>query len=540
MLRPLAVLVNGTLMVFLALAVDVLGAQQEAPGTVAIQPEAPHSATPPESAPTLAERANLAANTARELAQQAETAARKVKTAPDAKSARDAASAAAAYASLADAQVAAIVALLKLANLSEPGLVNEVTTANSEAVTAAKAAHSAATLAYNSVNSANNTTWTCAFNWNDCDWQYWVIGGGEESASSSQDSQTNPFVSLFVRAPVDNRNGSVWLLARFLGAANANNTNNVVTAVQSATGSTATSGLPQIGTALDYVFGVQHDWFMPSPDHPYSGGFSIGGIVGFGATTPLSAQHATTAYVVPAYGSNECNGLLSRFPSSRGQLGLPTQPNSPYITTTTISGSGTSSTTTSGPYCIINPVSFTSTTTSNGSTSTMTVSGTAQTDLAFAPEDRNSFLLKYMIGVRLINRWHNKDGPNAKCATDTSDTRCTRTVVDLTVGQDEAITGGMLRHFVGKTEAAFPIPGATSICFFGSASIRLSRSQNQSPLILQPATVVTSSPSPPATTSVPSSTTWVLPLTQPNRDFYRIGIGVDLTSLLAKAFSPKS
>jgi hypothetical protein len=375
------------------------------------------------------------------------------------------------------------------------------------------------------------------FAWTDCDWQYWVIGGGEESALSSQDSQTNPFVSLFVRAPTDNRNGSLWLLARFLGAANANNTNNIVAATQSATGSSSTSGLPQVGTAVDYTIGFQHDWFKPSSGSPGKGAFTIGGIVGFGATTPLSAQHATTAYVVPAYGTNECDELLMRFPSSGGHTGLPTQPSTPYITTTTTPSGGTATTTTSGPFCIINPVPITTTTTSNGSTSTVTVSGAALTDIAFAPEDRNSFLLKYFAGVRLVNRWHNKEGNGAHCA---SDTPCTRTVVDLTLGQDEAITGGMLRHFVGKAEAVFPIPKATSISFFGSASLRFSRNQNQSPLILQPAMIVTSSPTPPATISLPSTSTWILPLTQPNRDFYRVGIGIDLTDVLAKAFTPKS
>ena len=436
-------------------------------------------------------------------------------------------------AALSAKQAALEVEAAKLRNVKN---ADAVIAANARAAAAAKAAREArdvaARIAAPKVNP--KVSFTCTFNWNDCDWQYWVIGGGEESALSSQDSQTNPFVSLFVRAPTDNRNGSLWLLARFLGAANANSTGNVVAATQSALGSSSTSGLPQVGTAVDYTIGFQHDWFQPSekPFESEKGGFTIGGIVGFGATTPLSAQHATTAYVVPSFGTNECDELLKRFPSSRA--GLPVQPSTPYIITTTTPSGGTATTMTSGPFCIINPVPITTTTTSNGSTSTVTVSGTSQTDIAFAPEDRNSFLLKYFLGVRLINRWHNQD--DTVCGTKAPKVPCTRTVVDLTVGQDEAITGGMLRHFVGKAEAVFPVPKATSICFFGSASMRLSRNQNLSPLILQPATIVTSSPTPPATILLPSTSTWILPLTQPNRDFYRIGIGVDLTDLISKAF----
>ncbi len=371
----------------------------------------------------------------------------------------------------------------------------------------------------------------CQYQFNDCDWQYTLMGGAEESSLSAQDSETNALVSLFVRGPWNVRTGSVWSLVRFLGAANANNTNNVVAAFTTATGSSSSSGLPQVGTALDYAVGYEYDWFHPNSDNPGSGQFTLGAIVAFGATTPLSAQHATTAYVVPAWGTNECSQLISRFPSSAGSSSLPAQPSSPYITTTVTPTSGTATTTSAGPYCIINnrPVTTTS------SAGTTLVSGTAQTDIAFAPEDRNSFLLKYAAGIRLITRF-NAPG-TAFCGTSSAPNVgvCSRGIVDFTFGQDQAITGGILRHFVAKSDVNFPIP-KTSVYFFGSAAIRFTRNQNFSPLILQPATIVASSPTPPATIAVPSSTTWVLPLTQPNRDFYRLGLGLDLGSALTKIF----
>lgn len=375
----------------------------------------------------------------------------------------------------------------------------------------------------------------CQYHFNDCDWKYTVTGGAEEAALSAQDSQTNAFASLFVRGPWNIRGGSVWSLVRFLGAANANNTNNVVSAFTTATGSSSSSGLPQVGTALDYAVGYEYDWFHPNKNNPNTGQFTLGAIAAWGATTPLSAQHATTAYVVPAWGTNECNELIRRFPSSAGSSGLPAQPSSPYITTTVTPTTGTATTTSVGPYCIINnqPIATTS------STGATVVSGTAQTNIAFAPEDRNSFLLKYMAGIRLITRVNAANTTTCGTSSDPNVGVCSRWIVDLTVGQDESITGGMLRHYVAKSDVSFPIPG-TSVYFFGSAAIRFTRNQDFSPLILQPATIVASSPTPPATITVPSGTTWVLPLTQPNRDFYRIGVGLDLGSALGKIFKTSS
>lgn len=388
----------------------------------------------------------------------------------------------------------------------------------------------------------------CSHRFNDCDWMYSVTGGAEESALSAQDSQTNPFISLFVRAPWNIRFGSGWLQARFLGAANANNTNNVVAAYQSATGTTSTSGLPQVGTALDYIFGFEHDFFQPTAKNPARGMFTLGIIGAFGATTPLSAQHATTAYIVPAYGSNECTQLLLRFPSTGVPSGLPAEPSTyPNITTTVVTAptptGGNPAPTSTGPYCIINGgpngMGIATTTSSGSATTVTTVSGIQIQDIAFAPEDRNSFLLKYMGGVRLINRWltdSSKDG----CGTDTQNKKvpCTRSVVDFTLGQDESITGGSLRHFVFKAEAIFPIPN-TTVYFFGSSALRLEGNKYYSPLILQPATIVPTGAAPPATITVPSANTWILPLTQPDRDFYRIGLGIDLGAALAKAFGGK-
>jgi hypothetical protein len=372
----------------------------------------------------------------------------------------------------------------------------------------------------------------CQYKFNDCDWHYILTGGGEESELSSQSSETTAVVTFFWRQPTNIRAASGWLEARFLGAPNANSTQNLVSAFQTATGSSSTSALSQVGYALDYVIGIEHDWFQPKRNplsghvqgrsNPGSGMFTVGPIAYFGATTPLSSQSATIAYQIPAYGTNECNQILARYSSS--PYNLPKQPSSPYITTTAVTGGSNPSTTTttSGPYCIINPVPIA--TTSGGVTTT--VSGTAIQDLAFAPGDRHSFLLKYGLGLRLVNRLTDDQGDYCS-----NNYPCLRDIVDLVVGQDEAITGGMLRHWVLKTDATIPL-WRTNAYFFGSGDIRFLRNQNFTPLVLQPASIVASSPNPPTSITIPSSNTWTLPLVQPNRDFYRIGLGVDLTSVV--------
>jgi hypothetical protein len=55
----------------------------------------------------------------------------------------------------------------------------------------------------------------------------------------------------------------------------------------------------------------------------------------------------------------------------------------------------------------------------------------------------------------------------------------------------------------------------------------LQSNQNLPPLILQ---------TPPTTVTVPSPTVIVLPLRQPNRDYYRIGVGLNINQLWCKAF----
>lgn len=359
-----------------------------------------------------------------------------------------------------------------------------------------------------------------------------LVAGAEQSALSSEDTEFNAFVQSFALLPLTT-NAKLWLELRLLGTATASSTLNLQSAVQSATGESSSSALSQVGAAVDYTIGWEHKipWLLQESAQKLSF------IVGLGATTPLSSQHATVAYQVPAYGSNECSLIFQRYTLKNGYTALPAQPTDatgapyPYIVTkTTLSSTGTTTTSVSNPYCIINPVPYTTSTTANGVTATAVVSGTAIQDLAFAPADRSDFLVKYLTGFRYSIAPKNASGSS----DDATANKLTpnRLTLDATFGQNEAITGGMLRHFVVTTDAVVNV--WQSVYFIGSASLRVNRDVVFSPLLLQPASIVTSSATPPGSTTVPMNSTWVLPLKQPDRDFYRFGVAVDVSATLKK------
>jgi hypothetical protein len=96
------------------------------------------------------------------------------------------------------------------------------------------------------------------------------------------------------------------------------------------------------------------------------------------------------------------------------------------------------------------------------------------------------------------------------------------------VGQEQAIPGGIARHLVVKLDGVHPLPiGDSKILYlFGSVSMRFAHNVNQDPLILATADA-TQAP-------VPSASTALLPLRQSDRDFYRLGIGLNLSVIFDK------
>lgn len=104
----------------------------------------------------------------------------------------------------------------------------------------------------------------------------------------------------------------------------------------------------------------------------------------------------------------------------------------------------------------------------------------------------------------------------------------------FTLGRDEAITSGVFQSAVARFDAFYPLPVGQSdgrfkfLYLFATSTLRLSRSANRVPLVLEgaPSTVKGSEDS----VAIVSTGT--------NRDTYRIGIGVDLVNLMRSFFKP--
>ena len=99
--------------------------------------------------------------------------------------------------------------------------------------------------------------------------------------------------------------------------------------------------------------------------------------------------------------------------------------------------------------------------------------------------------------------------------------------LDVGIGQNEFVTGGKLKGPVMRIDGFFPLPydGLKFINIFGTAMMRPGHSVIGIPLLLQPA---------PEGTVVPAANVGLVALPQPNRDYYRVGFGIDLMSLIQK------
>jgi hypothetical protein len=104
-------------------------------------------------------------------------------------------------------------------------------------------------------------------------------------------------------------------------------------------------------------------------------------------------------------------------------------------------------------------------------------------------------------------------------------------MLDITFGQNSAVTGGQLRHFVVGIDGSYRLKLKTSALYiFGSANLKVGGPKYAStPFILEP-----------AESSVKlTDNNVIITSRQLNRDFYRIGVGVDLIELFSPKEQPK-
>ncbi|HEV2711396.1 MAG TPA: hypothetical protein VGU67_14360 [Edaphobacter sp.] len=320
--------------------------------------------------------------------------------------------------------------------------------------------------------------------------QYIFVGGVEQSGYSSQALSTEPFIQIYIEGPVHSRQLSnkkflsvdAWGRVRLLGAPQPS-TNGIASTFTDPTGTITKQDFTKVGQSMDVIGGGQI--FVNKMSSSF-GQLSL--IAWAGTTTPLSSQNVAYTFKTPAVNTLECQQLLIKFTRATGYSpGLTADP--------------------SGKVCIANGT-------------------TAVTDIAFANQDRTNFLFKWGAGIRTQAA--------VSCTTNRVDCIKALALLDVTVGQDATVTRGLVRHFLAKADGLLPIPTGNNTAYlylFGSVYTRFTRNRNSAPLILAAET---------AQPSLPSPSVIVLPLVQPDRDYFRLGVGLNLKQIFQKMFSPST
>jgi hypothetical protein len=151
--------------------------------------------------------------------------------------------------------------------------------------------------------------------------------------------------------------------------------------------------------------------------------------------------------------------------------------------------------------------------------------------IAFISPDRDRFLRQYFGGLRLKTYTYDKtDDKGVRAAGNPEEIQNVfPAMLDVTFGQSEAVTGGKLVKFVLGIDGFYPLPFPDKYRFlylFGTAKFKVGGPKTISkPLILDTAA---------SSVKVTDTTAFIADPVSSNRDFYRIGFGVDLLELFRK------
>jgi len=134
----------------------------------------------------------------------------------------------------------------------------------------------------------------------------------------------------------------------------------------------------------------------------------------------------------------------------------------------------------------------------------------------FTIPDRDRFFRQYFAGMRL--KTHYFDAANRPLERPPA-------ILDLAYGQNEAVTRGRLYGGVVRVEAFYPLPfAAQTVYLFGMSCLKLARAQETVPFYLNEAANVQPS----------NAEVYYINTGQSNRDYYRVGFGLDLVRVLTK------
>jgi hypothetical protein len=160
--------------------------------------------------------------------------------------------------------------------------------------------------------------------------------------------------------------------------------------------------------------------------------------------------------------------------------------------------------------------------------------------VTFFTPDRSRFFRSAYAGFRLKTYFFSKDVkadciPPVKRANNRGDCDAPYDIfpgiLDVTFGKDEAVTGGRMSTWLLRVDAVYPLPFYQGIHIFGSIYTALSANRANQPY--NSYTVQ----APAAGAANTDLNTFRFPLQPLNRDYYRVGLGVDLIQVFKKAAS---
>ena len=156
--------------------------------------------------------------------------------------------------------------------------------------------------------------------------------------------------------------------------------------------------------------------------------------------------------------------------------------------------------------------------------------------VAFVPPARSRFFRNWSTGFRLKTTFFRDYDRDNKCDNKalSNDHKCVPDdifpgTVDFTIGQDESVTGGRLRHFVLTLDANYPFPGVPWLRIFGTAHSALEHNRTIPTLLLLPAQTPV---------AITDSSVILQPIPQLDQDYFRLGFGVDFVRAFKQLKSP--
>lgn len=152
------------------------------------------------------------------------------------------------------------------------------------------------------------------------------------------------------------------------------------------------------------------------------------------------------------------------------------------------------------------------------------------TNIAFVNQERSRFFRKYYSGLRMKTYHFSKSYQSYDCNPGYKN-ECEGVynaypgILDLTVGQDEQVTGGHLSRWLLRLDVSYPLPFLPGTYAFGGVISAFKKNQNSDPVFL-PAT---------STTAISDPSVFQVKVPLRDRDTYRLGIGVDILQVITQA-----